>query len=159
MELLAAQIPQLSPEAQAASTAPDVSSMLAILRSAGAIPGLDLSPGSASGLGAAASDDSVQAAFASTEQTQQQQQQPASIDGAEDLRTVKAEPSAVKVETSGQVESPGRVKSEDTENLTAAESVAADTVPVLAGDAGSLGAPDIGSNLFALLGQLAPAGQ
>lgn len=146
MEALAALLPQ--PSAQAGATAPDVSSMLAILRSAGAIPGLDLSSGSATAQGpeAALLTGAMQAASDSGDQGQPQPTD------AEVPDAVKAEPNAAQ-----QPPSPGRVKEEGVTKADGPGPV--ESAPVLAGDAGGVEAPDIGSNLFALLGQLAPAGQ
>ena len=137
--------------AQQEAAAPDVSSMLAILRNVGAIPGLNLSLGDASAAVAAATAAASSNALNAAPGTASQEQQPHS---------------AAEVDSAMQVEPSvsGLDKSHGADNAAAKEGGAADGSvadlgPVLAGDAGSSEAPDIESNLFALLGQLAPAGQ
>ena len=60
-------------------------------------------------------------------------------------------------------DAPGAVPEADVESgglgLGPADVGLADAGPILAGDDDANGAPDVGSNLMALLSQLAPAGQ
>lgn len=149
-----AQYLEHAQRAQQEAAAPDVSSMLAILRNVGALPGLNLSLGDASAAVAAAtsaaSSNELQAAPGSASQEQQQPHSAAEVDSAMD-----GEPSVSDLPAD---QSHGAALSAAQEG-GAADGRVADLGPVLAGDAGSSEAPDIESNLFALLGQLAPAGQ
>lgn len=139
--------------------------MLAQLLSAGQIPGLGLPLGVVPDPVATTLSATLQAAPSTADQAHDQDD-PHSNVKTELIKTepikpdsvggVKAEPNA-SLSTYDTVDQ-GDVKTEEAQEGGAAAALV-DAAPVLAGDAGSAGAPDIGSNLFALLGQLAPAGQ
>ena len=160
--LAEAQGAQSSEQSQPAQAGTDVSSVLAQLLSAGHIPGLGLPLGVVPDPVATTQSATLQAAPSTADQDHGQDESDSNVK-AELIKTEPIKPDsvgAVKAEPNPSLSiydtiDQGGVKTEEAQNGDAAAPFV-DAAPVLAGDAGSAGAPDIGSNLFALLGQLAP---